>query len=112
MSSTASIVPCSSSANGSSGYGAGSDMSSAGATVSGGNCKPRCQGVLQLRSKGVSSLSRADYAWSTAWSNLRGGLEITAQQPDLYVKLVLLYSLPPLASAWLLQIGRASCRER
>ena len=50
-------------------------------------------------------MSRADYAWSTAWSNLRGGLEITAQQPDLYVKLVLLYSLPPLASAWLLLNG-------
>jgi hypothetical protein len=46
-----------------------------------------------------------NYAWSTAWSNLRGGLEITAQQPDLYLKLVLLYSLPPLASAWLLLNG-------
>ncbi|MBV8718727.1 MAG: hypothetical protein JOZ65_26985 [Chloroflexi bacterium] len=44
-------------------------------------------------------------AWAAAWSNLRGGLEITAQQPDLYVKLVLLYSLPPLLAAWLVVNG-------
>ena len=46
-----------------------------------------------------------NYAWTAACSNLRGGLEITAQQPDLYVKLVLLYSLPPLAAAWLVLNG-------
>ena len=44
-------------------------------------------------------------AWVAAWGNLRGGLEITAQQPDLYVKLVLLYSLPPLLAAWLVVKG-------
>ena len=53
----------------------------------------------------VSSLSRVNYAWAAAWSNLRGGLEITAQQPDLYVKLVLLYSVPPLLAAWLVVSG-------
>jgi hypothetical protein len=46
-----------------------------------------------------------NYAWSAAWSNLRGGLAITAQQPDLYLKLVLLYSLPPLLAAWLVVSG-------
>jgi hypothetical protein len=50
-------------------------------------------------------LSRGNYAWTAAWGNLRGGLEITAQQPDLYLKLVLLYSLPPLVSAWLVVDG-------
>src|SRR5579859_2396640 len=49
----------------------------------------------------VSSVVRVNYAWAGAWGNLRRGLEITAQQPDLYLKLVLLYSLPPLAAAWL-----------
>jgi hypothetical protein len=53
----------------------------------------------------VSSVSRVNYAWLGAWGNLRGGLEITAQQPDLYLKLVLLYSLPPLAAAWLVISG-------
>jgi hypothetical protein len=36
---------------------------------------------------------------------VRRGLAITRQQPDLYVKLVLLYSLPPLAAAWLVLFG-------
>jgi hypothetical protein len=39
------------------------------------------------------------------WWNLRQGLEITRQQPDLYVKLVLLYSLPPLLAAGLVVYG-------
>ena len=47
------------------------------------------------------SLPRVDYAWVAGWWNLRRGLDITRQQPDLYVKLVLLYSLPPLAAAGL-----------
>ena len=53
----------------------------------------------------VSSLSRVNFAWTAAWANLRGGLEITAQQPGLYVKLVLLYSLSAavLAASW--QLG-------
>jgi hypothetical protein len=42
-----------------------------------------------------------NYAWGAGWWNLRRGLDITRQQPDLYIKLVLLYSLPPLASAGL-----------
>jgi hypothetical protein len=53
----------------------------------------------------VSSVSQVNYAWSAAWSNLRGGLAITAQQPDLYLKLVLLYSMPPLIAAWLVING-------
>lgn len=53
----------------------------------------------------MSSLSRVNYAWAAAWSNLREGLGITAQQPDLYVKLVLLYSVPPLLAAWLVVAG-------
>ena len=40
-----------------------------------------------------------------AWGNLCGGLRITSRQPDLYLKLVLLYSLPPLASAGLVLFG-------
>jgi hypothetical protein len=44
-------------------------------------------------------------AWLGAWTNLRRGLALTRQQPDLYVKLVLLYSLPPLAAAWLVLFG-------
>jgi hypothetical protein len=42
-----------------------------------------------------------DSAWRAGWFNLRRGLEITRQQPDLYVKLVLLYSVPPLIAAWM-----------
>jgi hypothetical protein len=53
----------------------------------------------------VSSGSRVNYTWAAAWGNLRGGLEITAQQPGLYVKLVLLYSLPPLLAASLVVSG-------
>jgi hypothetical protein len=40
-----------------------------------------------------------------AWENLQQGLEITRQQPDLYLKLVLLYSLPPLVAAYLVVFG-------
>ncbi len=43
--------------------------------------------------------------WAASWSNLRRGLEITGQQPDLYLKLVLLYSIPPLLAAWLVVKG-------
>jgi hypothetical protein len=39
------------------------------------------------------------------WWNLQRGLAITRQQPDLYLKLVLLYSLPPLAAAGLVLYG-------
>src|SRR6202022_2228247 len=42
---------------------------------------------------------RVDDDWLAGWWNLRRGLAITSQQPDLYLKLVLLYSLPPLAAA-------------
>jgi hypothetical protein len=50
-------------------------------------------------------LSRVNYAWGAAWGNLQQGLQITRQQPDLYLKLVLLYSLPPLLAAWLVLFG-------
>jgi hypothetical protein len=40
-------------------------------------------------------------AWAAAWGNLRQGCAITSQQPDLYLKLVALYSVPPLVAAWL-----------
>ena len=53
----------------------------------------------------MSSVSQVNYAWLAGWGNLRRGFDITRQQPDLYVKLVLLYSLPPLASAWLVFYG-------
>jgi hypothetical protein len=53
----------------------------------------------------VGSLLRVDYAWAAGWWNLRRGLEITRKQPDLYVKLVLLYSLPPLVAAALVLYG-------
>jgi hypothetical protein len=48
---------------------------------------------------------RVDRGWIAGWSNLRRGLDITRQQPDLYLKLVLLYSLPPLAAAGLVLYG-------
>ncbi len=48
---------------------------------------------------------RANYAWRASWTNLQRGIAITRQQPDLYVKLVLLYSLPPLAAAYLVLYG-------
>ncbi len=53
----------------------------------------------------MSSLARFDHAWVAGWWNLRQGLAITRQQPDLYVKLVLLYSLPPLVAAGLVLYG-------
>jgi hypothetical protein len=53
----------------------------------------------------VSSIPRVDHAWVAGWGNLRTGLAITRRQPDLYLKLVVLYSLPPLASAWLVLYG-------
>ena len=46
-----------------------------------------------------------DYAWAAGYWNLRRGFDITRQQPDLYIKLVLLYSLPPLLSAGLVLYG-------
>jgi hypothetical protein len=46
--------------------------------------------------------------WHGGLSNVRRGLAITRQQPDLYVKLVLLYSLPPLAAAWVVLFGPPS----
>jgi hypothetical protein len=53
----------------------------------------------------VSALSRVNFAWGASWENLRRGLAITAQQPDLYLKLVLLYSLPPLFAALVVVYG-------
>ncbi len=53
----------------------------------------------------MHSLRRVNYAWAAGWGNLRRGLQITSQQPDLYLKLVLLYSVPPLVSAWLVVYG-------
>jgi hypothetical protein len=44
-------------------------------------------------------------AWAAGWLNLRRGLAITRQQPELYLQLVLLYSLPPLAAAGLVLFG-------
>jgi hypothetical protein len=48
---------------------------------------------------------RVNYAWEAGWWNLRRGLDITRQQPDLYIKLVLVYSLPPLVAAGLVLYG-------
>jgi hypothetical protein len=44
-------------------------------------------------------------ALSGAWTNLSRGLAITRQQPDLYLKLVALYSVPPLVAACLVLFG-------
>jgi hypothetical protein len=46
-----------------------------------------------------------DHNWLAGWWNLQRGLAITRRQPDLYLKLVLLYSLPPLAAAGLVLYG-------
>jgi hypothetical protein len=46
--------------------------------------------------------------WLASWRNVRRGLEITRQQPDLYLKLVFLYSLPPLAAAWVVLFAPSS----
>ena len=46
--------------------------------------------------------------WLAGLDNVQRGLAITRQQPDLYVKLVVLYSLPPLAAAWIVLFGPAS----
>lgn len=53
----------------------------------------------------MSSLARVDDAWTAGLWNLRRGLDITRQQPGLYLKLALLYSLPPLLAAWLILYG-------
>jgi hypothetical protein len=45
------------------------------------------------------------HPWLAAVQHLRRGFDITRQQPDLYVKLVLLYSLPPMAAAWVVLFG-------
>src|SRR5216683_6989781 len=97
-----SIVPCSRSVNGSSGNGTRSDMSNAGTVgkIVGGDLAPVPTKILY-----VSSFPRVDYAWAAGYWNLRRGFDITRQQPDLYIKLVLLYSLPPLLSAGLVLYG-------
>src|SRR6266540_7484653 len=46
--------------------------------------------------------------WLAGLDNVQRGLAITRQQPDLYVKLVVLYSLPPLAAAWIVLFGPSS----
>lgn len=46
-----------------------------------------------------------NYALVAGWGNLRRGIDITRQQPDLYLKLVLLYSIPPLIAAGLVVYG-------
>ena len=46
--------------------------------------------------------------WLAGLHNVQRGLAITRQQPDLYLKLIVLYSLPPLAAAWLVLFGPAS----
>ena len=38
--------------------------------------------------------------WQAGLRNVQRGLAITRQQPDLYLKLIVLYSIPPLAAAW------------
>jgi hypothetical protein len=53
----------------------------------------------------VSSFPRFHHAWVAGWWNLRRGLEITRRQPDLYLKLILLYSVPPLVAAGLVLYG-------
>ena len=53
----------------------------------------------------MSALPHDDRGWLAGWWNLRHGLAITRQQPDLYVKLVFLYSLPPLLAAGLVLYG-------
>lgn len=45
------------------------------------------------------------HAWVAGCWNVRRGLDITRQQPDLYLKLMLLYSVPPLAAAALVLYG-------
>ncbi len=50
----------------------------------------------------MSSLARIDDAWTSGWLNLRRGIEITRQQPQLYLTLALLYSIPPLIAAALI----------
>jgi hypothetical protein len=56
---------------------------------------------------GVSSVVTVG-PWLGGLRNVQRGLQITRQQPDLYVKLVLLYSLPPLAAAWVVLFGPPS----
>lgn len=53
----------------------------------------------------VIVLPRVDHAWTSGWGNFRRGLDITRQQPDLYLKLALLYSVPPLIAAALILFG-------
>lgn len=53
----------------------------------------------------VVSTTVSTATWQAAWQHLLRGLDITRQQPDLYVKLVLLYSLPPMAAAWVVLFG-------
>jgi len=52
----------------------------------------------------VSSLHVEHALWA-GWLNVRHGLAITRRQPELYLQLVLLYSLPPLAADWLVLYG-------
>jgi hypothetical protein len=53
----------------------------------------------------VTSFPRVHHAWVAGWWNLRRGFEITRRQPDLYLKLILLYSVPPLVAAGLVLYG-------
>ena len=46
-----------------------------------------------------------DQSWAGSWWSVQRGLAITRRQPDLYLKLVLPYSLPPLAAAGLVVYG-------
>ncbi len=43
--------------------------------------------------------------WFGPWRHLLRGFQITRKQPDLYIKLVLLYSLPPMLAAWVVLFG-------
>ena len=49
----------------------------------------------------MSPLPSVHHAWVAGWWNLRRGLDITRRQPDLYLKLLSLYSVPPLVAAGL-----------
>lgn len=49
----------------------------------------------------MGTLVQVDNAWSAGWLNLQRGLAITRRQPELYVQLVLIYSIPPLLAAGL-----------
>src|SRR2546428_5022170 len=65
----------------------------------GGEIVGRDPGAAPTNIGGVRSFPRVQHAWVAGWWNLQRGLDITRRQPDLYLKLILLYSVPPLVAA-------------